>query len=128
MTGSPILPAAAINSVGTCQTRLSKLAAPPRKLRYRHVILWWILGLGILLLAVGYLVWLHQVSAVRSVALSPQYAHAYSGVALCVLASLGWYNRHVRPQRYRRWERSVMCERWGKIFGPVSKSIEEARV
>jgi hypothetical protein len=77
---------------GTFQTRLSKLAGPPLKLRYRHVLLWWGLGLAILYWLFGYLVWLHQLSATRLVALFPQYAYAYSGVALFVLASLWWYN------------------------------------
>ena len=115
-------------SRGTCQTRLSKLAAPPRKLRYRHVILWWILGLGILYWLFGYLVWLHELSVIRSVALFPRYAHAYSGLAVFALAVLWWYNQHVCPQRYRRWECSFMCGRCGSVFGPASKSMEEARV
>lgn len=114
-------------SRGTCQTRLSKLAAPPRKLRYRHVILWWILGLGILYWLFGYLVWLHELSAIRALTTFPDFAHAYSGLAVFVLAVLWWYNRRVRPQRYRRWERSFMCARCGKIFGPFSKSMEESR-
>jgi len=103
-------------SRATFQTRLSKLAGPPRKLPYRHVLLWWGLGLAILYWLFGYLVWLRQISAVRSVALFPQYAHAYSGVALFVLASLWWYNHQVRPLRFHRWEQSFMCDRCGAIF------------
>ena len=105
-------------SRGTCQTRLSKLAGPPRKLRYRHVFLWWILGLVILYWLFGYLVWLHQLSAARAVTAFPAFSHAYSGLALLVLAVLWGYNRHLRPQRYRRWERSFMCGRCGSIFSP----------
>jgi hypothetical protein len=108
-------------SRGTCQTRLSKLAAPPRKLRYRHVVLWWILGLGILYWLFGYLVWLHELSAIRAVTAFPKFAHAYSGIAVFVLAVLRWHNRHVRPQRYRRWERSFMCGRCGAIFQPFEQ-------
>ena len=106
-------------SRGTCQTRLSKLAGPPRKLRYRYVILWWILGLGILYWLFGYLVWLHQLSPVRAVAAFPEFSHAYLGLALFLLAVFCWYNRQVHPQRCRRWERSFMCGRCGKIFEPV---------
>ena len=105
-------------SRGTFQTGLSKLAGPPRKLRYRHVLLWWGLGLAILYWLFGYLVWLHELSAIRAVALFPQYAHAYSGVALFVLASLAWYNHRVRPERYRHWDRSFMCALCGSIFQP----------
>lgn len=109
-------------SRGTLQTRLSKLAGPPRKLPYRHVLLWWGLGLAILYWLFGYPVWLHQISAVRSVSLFPQYAHAYSGVAMFVLASLWWYNHQVGPHRFRRWERSFMCERCGEIFGTLTEA------
>src|SRR5215469_11622745 len=66
---------------GTFQTRLSKLAGPPPKLPYRHVILWWALGLAIMYWLSGELVGIHQLSAVRSVTLFPQYAHIYSGLA-----------------------------------------------
>jgi len=111
---------------GICQTRLSKLAGPPCKLRYRHVILWWGLGLVILYWFFGYLVWLHQLSAFRAVALFPQYAHAYSGLALFVLASLWWYNHQVRPGRFRRWERSFMCDRCGTVFQPPFERQEAA--
>ena len=106
---------------GTFQTHLSKLAGPPRKLPYRNVILWWALGLAILYWLFGELVWIHELSAVRSVTLFPQYAHAYSGAALLVLALLGWYNRLVRPRRLRLWERSFMCERCGNIFQPLEQ-------
>jgi hypothetical protein len=78
---------------GTFQTRLSKLAAPPRKLPYRHVILWWALGLAIIYWLFGELVWIHQLSAVRSATLFPQYAHAYSGLALLILT----FARVVQP-------------------------------
>jgi len=101
---------------GRFQTRLSKMAGPPLKLRYRHLILCWGLGLGIMYWLFGYLVWLRELSAVRSVALFPQYAHVLSGVALFVLASFWWYNHQVRPQLLRRWERSFMCDRCGAIF------------
>jgi hypothetical protein len=103
---------------GTVQTRLSKIAGPPRKLPYRHVLFGWGLGLSILYWLFGYLVWLHEISAVRSVALFPQYAHAYSGLALFVLASLWWYNHQVSPQVFRRWECSFTCERCGSTFQP----------
>ena len=106
---------------GTFQTRLSKLAGPPQKLPYRHVIVWWGLGLVIIYWLFGDLVSIHQLSAVRSVTLFPQYAHAYSGVALLVLAFLGWYNHQVRPQRLRRWEISFMCDRCGNIFQPLEQ-------
>jgi hypothetical protein len=101
---------------GTFQTRLSKLAGPPLKLPYRHVLLWWGLGLAIMYWLFGYLGWLHQLSAARSVELFPEYAHAYSGLALFVLASLWWYNHQVRTQRLRRWENSFMCDRCGNVF------------
>ena len=101
---------------GRFQTQLSKMAGPPLKLRYRHLILCWGLGLGIMHWLFGYLVWLRELSDVRSVALFTQYAHALAGIALFVLASFWWYNHRVRPERLRRWERSFMCDRCGQIF------------
>lgn len=103
---------------GTLQTRMSTLAGSPRKLRYRHVLLCWGLGLVILYWLFGYLVWLHEMSSVRSVTLFPQYAHAYSALAVVALASLWWFNRRVHPPRLRRWQRSLMCDRCGAIFEP----------
>ena len=111
---------------GTFQTRLSKLAGPPVKLRYRHVLLWWGLGLAIMYWLFGELVWTRELSAVRSVALFPQYAHAYSGVALLVLAFLAWYNHQVRPQRFRLWDASFMCDRCGNVFRPSTQRQEAA--
>jgi hypothetical protein len=109
---------------GTFQTHLSKLAGPPKKLRYRHVVLWWALGLAIIYWLFGELVWIHQLSAVRSVTLFPQCAHAYSGLALRVLAFLGWCNHRVCPQRFGLRERSFMCDRCGNNFRPFE--LQEA--
>ena len=110
---------------GTFQTRLSKLAAPPAKLRYRHVALWWALGLVILYWLFGYLVWLHEMSAVRSVMLFPLYAHAWSGCATLILASLWWFNRRVHPHRQRSWERSFLCSRCGTTFQPSQGGLHD---
>ena len=85
------------------------------------MILWWALGQAIMYWLFGELVWIHELSAIRSVTLLPQYAHAYSGVALLVLASLGWYNHQVYPQRSRLWERSFMCGCCGNIFRPFER-------
>jgi hypothetical protein len=60
---------------GTLQTRLSKLAGPPMRLPYRHVILWWALGLAIIYWLFEELVWIRQLSAVRSVTTSSGTSH-----------------------------------------------------
>jgi hypothetical protein len=105
-------------ATGASQTQLSKLAAPPRKKRYRHVILAWLFGL-----AIG--TWLILVISAPNGALDPRilsqfhwFAYAFSAAIVLILAVLWRFNHMILPRRRELWNRSFMCRRCGEIFQP----------
>jgi hypothetical protein len=102
-------------AIGTSQTQLSKLATPPGKKRYRHVILAWLFGL-----AIG--TWLILVINAPNGALDPHilsefhwFAYAFSAVIVLILAVLLRFNHMILPRRRELWNRSFVCRRCGDI-------------
>jgi hypothetical protein len=103
-------------AIGTSQTALSKLAAPPCKKRYRHVILTWLIGL-----ALGswfILVIISPTGSLGSRTLSQmhRFAFLFSTVIVLMLAVLWRFNHMIFPRRRELWNRSFMCQRCGEIF------------
>ena len=101
---------------GNTQTKLSKLAAPPHKKRYRHVILAWLIGL----VMAGPLI-----DAFNAYAANPDaalrrefqiFAYIFSALLVFILAALWSFNHLVLPGRREFWNRSFMCRRCGEIF------------
>jgi hypothetical protein len=103
---------------GTSQTQLSKLAAPPRKKKYRHVILAWLIGL----LMAGPLIDVFVASSRNPEALLRRdfqiFAYIFSALVVLVLAILWRFNHVVFPRRLDVWNRSFMCQRCGEVFHP----------
>jgi hypothetical protein len=101
---------------GTSQTQLSKLAAPPQKKRYRHVILAWFIGL----LMAGPLIAVFTASAANPDPLIRHdfqiFAYISSASVAFVLAALWGFNRSIFPRRHEIWDRSFMCRDCGEIF------------
>jgi len=122
---------------GADQSRLSQMAAPPRKRSYVKVALLWLLGF-----------WLAgaAISLMRPQLLGPRHQKDYGSARIeqdtvisgpvhatidtvignvilaglfALLAMLLWrvhrYNRQVHPEAIRRWNSSFMCQRCGAI-------------
>ena len=103
-------------AIGTSQTRLSKLAEPPSKKRYRYLILAWLIGL----VMAGPLI-----DAFNAYAVNPEaalraefqiFAYVFSALVALVIAILWRFNRSIFPRRREIWNRSFMCRRCGAIF------------
>lgn len=103
-------------AAGTSQTQLSKLAAPPHKKRYRHVILAWLIGL----LMAGPLIDVFTASAANPDAMLRHdfqiFAYISTAIVALVLVALWSFNRTIFPRRRDLWNRSFMCRRCGEIF------------
>ena len=102
--------------IGTSQTKLSKLAAPPHKKRYRHVILAWFIGLFM----AGPLIDVFTASSRNPDAFLRRdfeiFAYTFFIIAVFVLAILWNFNHLILPRRRELWNRSFMCRRCGEIF------------
>ncbi len=103
-------------TTGTSQSRLSKLAAPPRKKRYRNVILAWLIGL-----AIGS--WLILFIDAPTPSLDSRtftqihwFVSVFSTAMILILAVLWRFNHSILPRRRELWNRSSMCRRCGEIF------------
>ena len=106
-----ILGSAATN--GVYQTELSKSLRPPRKRSYGRLLLW---------AALVSFVWLssyiHVVMAsALKVSSLPVVVFGAVGVSTFLIVALAtWrYNQLVYPRRYEQWNRSVVCQRCGKV-------------
>jgi hypothetical protein len=103
-------------AIGTSQTHLSKLAAPPRKKRYRYLILAWLIGFFM----AEPLIDVFTASARNPDALLRQdfqtFAYAFSALVVLSLAILWRFNHVIFPRRRDLWIRSFMCRRCGEIF------------
>ncbi len=103
-------------ATGASQTLLSKVAAPPRKKPYWHVILAWLIGLAI----GGSLILDLNVYTVNPDAHVRHqfhvFAYIFSFLVAFVLAVLWRYNRRILPRQRELWNRSFMCRRCGEIF------------
>ncbi len=103
---------------GTSQTNLSKLAEPPCKKPYRHVIIAWLLGLVI---GASLLTDLNTFTVRAKTHIEHQFqwfAYPYSCLAALVLEVLWRYNHRILPRRHQLWSHSFMCCRCGEIFQP----------
>jgi hypothetical protein len=101
---------------GTSQTQLSKLAEPPRKKRYRHVILAWLIGLFM----AGPLIDVFTASEKHPDTLLRHdfqtFAYIFSALVALVLVILWRFNHVIFPRRRDVWYRSFLCRRCGEIF------------
>jgi hypothetical protein len=100
---------------GTLQTRLSKQASPPRKWRYRYIVIAWILGLLVSEILLGYVAGLMRTPEIQFEQQLVHLGWAYSALALVALSIFWMFNRILLPTIYRRWEDSLMCRRCGNI-------------
>lgn len=103
-------------AAGTSQTQLSKLASPPHKKRYRHVILAWLIGL----LMAGPLVDVFTASAANPDAVLRHdfqiFAYISTAIVALILVALWSFNRTIFPRKRDIWNRSFMCRRCGQFF------------
>jgi hypothetical protein len=105
-------------SSGAIQTQLSRIASPPQKKRYRYYVVAWILGFYF---ALWVAVFLKSAAPSNTAHLHQQFAlfsWGYCGFLVCMLGILWHYNLRLYPERYREWQRSLMCRRCGKIWCP----------
>ncbi len=107
---------ASAKTTGASQTQLSQQAAPPRKKRYRYVILAWLIGL-----AIGS--WFILVIDAPTANLDSHtlsqihwFAFPFSAVILLMLTVLWRFNHIILPRRRDIWNRSFMCRCCGHIF------------
>lgn len=111
-------------AAGTSQTQLSKLAAPPRKKRYRHVILAWLIAL----LMAGPLIAVFTASAANPDAVLRHdfqiFAYISTAIVAFILIGLWSFNRAIFPRKCDLWNRSFMCRRCGQIFQLASDGEE----
>ena len=114
--GGLLLGFGSTKAIGTSQTHLSKLAEPPPKKRYRHVILAWLIGL----FRAGPLMDAFTASEKHSDTLLRQdfqtFAYVFSAVVVLGFVIL-WRSDHVTfPRRGKVWNRSFMCRCCGEMF------------
>jgi len=114
--GGLLLGVGNLTTTGTSQTQLSKLSAPPRKKRYRHVILAWLIGL----VMAGPLIAVLTASAANPDALIRHdfqiFAYISSAIVAIGLAALWSFNRMIFPRRHEIWNRTFLCRRCGETF------------
>jgi hypothetical protein len=107
-------------TTGSHQTRLSSLAAPPRKKPYWQVLLVWFLAIVI----VGWLLAYLSILDHSSDTLLEQQFRAFvwvsSGPLAFVLGVLWRFNHRTLPRLHRVWEYSSMCRRCGHIFREIA--------
>jgi len=89
---------------GKSQSRLSKIAVPPRKMPFAAPIVLWLLGFFILMAfdARGKLSWITGELSIAYPILLPAY-----------LLGAFLYNLLVRRKEYSSWEQKFMCQRCG---------------
>ncbi len=101
---------------GTSQSQLSKLAAPPCKKRYRHVILAWLIGLAI---GAWFILFINAPTSTHDPHTFIQihwFVYIFSAAMLLVLTVLWRFNHMTFPRRRKLWNRSFMCRRCGEVF------------
>jgi preprotein translocase subunit Sss1 len=103
-------------TTGTSQTRLSKLANPPRKKPYLMVIFGWLLGLLILGWLLGYATTISHAPEARFEQQFRWILYGFSSLAAIALVVTWRYNHRVFPRRLRFWNRSFICRHCGEIF------------
>jgi hypothetical protein len=112
----PVLSFGRARTTGTVQSRLSKQASPPRKKRYRYIVIAWILGLLIGEILLSYVGMLTRTPESRFEQQLTYLAWACSGLAVVIFWIFWTFNRKVLPRLYRRWERSFICGRCGNVI------------
>ncbi|MGH9438153.1 MAG: hypothetical protein ACRD22_09715 [Terriglobia bacterium] len=100
---------------GQLQTRLSRLASPPRKKPYWPILLAWLMGIFIGGWFLGYLHTIGHSSDTLFAAQLTWFTYIFSGLIVLVLGVLLRFNRKLFPQRYRLWDLSFMCRCCGNI-------------
>lgn len=103
---------------GTLQTRLSKQSSPPRKKRYRYIVIAWILGLLIGEILLSYVGILTRTPESRFKLQLSYFGWAYSALAVVTFSMFWIFNRVLLPTLYHRWEGSFLCRRCGNIHLP----------
>lgn len=108
-------------TVGTVQTRLSKLANPPHKMPYRTVLFAWFLGL----LIAGWLLGYTSTITHAPESLFEQhfrwFAYGYSFLATFVIVVLWKYNHKIFPLKHDIWSCTFICQCCGEIFQVSTK-------
>ncbi len=103
-------------AIGTSQSKLSKIAEPPHKKRYRYVIGAWLIGL----VMAGPIIDAFNAYAVNPDAVLRHdfltFAYISLAVVALIVAAFWSFNRTVFPRRHEIWNRSFMCPRCGEIF------------
>jgi hypothetical protein len=89
------------------QTRLSKMAGPPRKAPYLRPVALWLLGLFIVMTFSGH----GRISMTVAV-----FDVAYILLLPALLLTMLAYNLFVRPWKIRAWEDKFMCQRCATIL------------
>jgi hypothetical protein len=105
-----------VRTKGEVQTRLSQQVSPPRKKRYRPVLIVWFLGILIGGWFLGYFATLnHRPGAVFETQFT-WFAYIYSGFAVLVLSVFWRFNHRIFSRRYQYWDRSFMCRCCGHVI------------
>ena len=107
-----------LKTTGTLQTRLSRLADPPRKKSYRIVLLIWFLGLAIAGWILAYATTVTHAPETRFYQQFRWFTYAYSFLAALVLAVFWRYNHRIFPRESEIWSRSFICRCCGEILRP----------
>jgi hypothetical protein len=103
---------------GMSQSRLSKMAGPPRKAPYVTPVILWVVGLFIVMAFAGRgkLSWMMG-------ALSVGYLFALPAYLLAALL----YNFFLRPKRNKHWEEKFMCLRCATfVEGPPNTPVNQS--
>jgi hypothetical protein len=97
------------------QSALSKRVSPPAKWSYLKVGSWSVLAF----LCIGWLVfYVNTITTNSSTVLSTPLAGfgLITGAAFVLLLFLVWRHNHsTYPQRYAKWDRSLICQRCGNV-------------
>lgn len=104
---------------GKCQSRLSAMIGPPKKLPHAAPAILWLLGLFILMAfdGRGKLSWLTgMISAVYILAIP-----AYFLVAL-------FHNLFIRPKKHKDWESKSMYQRCGALVEALTVTTGQANL
>src|SRR5438128_2067875 len=102
----PVLGFGRARTSGTLQTRRSKQASPPRKKRYRYIVIAWIAGLLVGEILLSYIATLTRTPESRFEQQLTYFGWALSTLALLTFLIFWIFNRVLLPTLHHRWERS----------------------
>lgn len=110
-------------SRGTYQSKLSQIAAPPKKRSFVKAILFWLAGMVVVAILSRNL--LHSLPRNQARELDNLAGLVYLLILPILLVWIFWYNRRVYPELFRQWDSRFMCQRCGAIIEPQASAASQ---